>query len=101
MTNVDYAALIGKFYGEIEVISFLTAVAITMTPRVPRDEHWTILVNEDLGVELTFTEESYFEYPTREYPPAALVLSNIVFHGTKTSLHKKCPLALPHDCHFK
>ncbi len=97
----DYFQLLGLYYGEPPLTEFLHSINLTKAPRVPRDDTSTILESKSAGMEVTFTEEEFVEFPTRDYLDGALVLSCIHFHGSKTREHEKFADSLPKGLRFE
>lgn len=84
MNFSNVTPLLGSYYGEPALQSFLADLQISEAPKVPKGETTAFLNRADLGIELTFTDERYLDNPTRAYPEGALVLENIRFYGVQT-----------------
>ncbi len=100
MTDTDYLSLLGLHFDEGALREFLNAAKITKTPKIPRDDVSTCLEIQTLGIEMTFTDVSYFSHARRFYPDGALVLTSIHFHGTKTRDHEIFPFSPPKNLVF-
>ena len=100
MNSVDYFSKLGLYYGEPELHAFLKDLNIAKPPKIPKDDTETIVSSKTSGVDLTFTDESYLDFPTKPYPDGAMVLSSINFHGTKTRDHAIFSSALPKQLEF-
>jgi hypothetical protein len=80
MTKVHddkFVLVLGKYFGEAEITSFLAGLEITSKPKLKRGDSSTHLSNQARGVELAFEDSEALDVIAREYPDGALVLANI------------------------
>jgi hypothetical protein len=85
MTAINnVVGLLGHYFGEPEIEKLLSDFNITAVPRLKRGETTDIVVNEALGIEVTFRDARALDVRTKQYPKGALVLSNIRFYGVRT-----------------
>ena len=82
--NDKFISVLGKYFGEAEITSFLTGLEITDKPKLKRGDVTTHLSNNSLGVELTFRAADALRVSTRDYPDGALVLSNVSLYGDQS-----------------
>jgi hypothetical protein len=84
--RADYLSALGTYWDEQPLRDLLSALGISDVPKLDEDEYSGFLNNHQLGIELTFYPENKVRVRLREYPKGALVLYNIRFYGTKTTL---------------
>jgi hypothetical protein len=95
MSDHKFISVLGKYFGEAELTSFLAEFEITDKPKLKRGDTTAHLSNESLGVELTFRDADALRVKTRNYPDGALVLSNVRFYGDNSSTYKPFAEPLP------
>ncbi len=85
MQNFDYFSLLGLYLGEAPLDDFLATVSITKKPKIPRDDIKSRIASKAAGLDFTFTDSAHLDFPPRDYPDGAVVLSSIIFNLRKTS----------------
>lgn len=101
MNNTNYISLLGQYYGEPELATFLTKLGVSKPPKLPRGEADVCVECKAHGVEITFRSEHSLDIAFREYPEGALVLSSILFYGIKYDGYDVCQFSLPLNLLFK
>lgn len=81
---MDYSQVLGLYFGEPELATWLQEQEIKGTPVLPRGDFDAYLSKATAGIELIFTDSEAVTSPERNYPDGALVLSNISFYGEAT-----------------
>lgn len=98
MTRFDgnnLISLLGLTSEANEVRAFLAASEISRKPKPKRGDVTDVLLNHDLGLEITFRDEANLDVRSRDYEEGALVLSNIRMYGKGHSVFKPFPGELP------
>lgn len=100
MENLDYFKILDLYFGEPALKNFLDAVKITKAPKIPRDETSVIVENKTTGIEVTFDDEEFIDFPPRDYPDGALVLTGIIFNGFSSGTSAAFSSTLPKGLKF-
>jgi hypothetical protein len=95
MSDHKFISVLGKYFGEAELTSFLAEFEITDKPKLKRGDSTTYLTKEARGIELTFDDVEALDVSTREYPDGALVLSNVRFYGAQIGSYQPFVGQLP------
>jgi hypothetical protein len=98
--ETDYRQVLGTYWDEQPLRSFLSSLGISAVPRLRRGNWTGFLQNHKLGIELTFKHEDWLNVALRDYPRGALVLANIRFYGTNMGLFRRFGGQLPLGVRF-
>ena len=98
---MNYISLLGQYFGQPVINTWLTQIEISATPRLKRGDDTAYLSNNSLGIELTFVDSESLTQRQWDYPDGALVLLNIRFYGLNTDDFSVYQGELPFGISFK
>lgn len=100
MNSEKYISVLGKYFGEPEITSFLSEWGIREKPKLKRGDDTTFLSAPPKGIELTFETSETVTTSARDYPEGALVLCNIRFYGVEADDFSPFKGELPFNVKF-
>ena len=105
MNGNEFIKLLGLTSDDEKIRKFLSDFGITQKPKLKKGDFDAIVMNEKLGIEITFTDERYLDVKSNDYEEGALVLSNVRMYGDGNDTFKlfspELPLGLRFDLNRK
>jgi hypothetical protein len=98
--NSNHEDLLGLYFGENELSIFLNLFGINKIPKISKNEKSVNIPVADKGIEFCFKNQDALDFPFRNYPEGAKVLSAIFFYGSENENHKLYTNQLPKKLDF-